>query len=423
MSLSEIVKLYRVVGKPSVRNGSFSAVVPWASDVIDLVNFIRKENDRCFDEILIDGSEYLSSDHLPNSGTSVEFDFKLPQQSSSQFYDSVEHLIERAPDVSKGSLPDEFYIIYEDYYSGDDSSAPNNMLALESIIDLIDGLSHLAHYHDQKLVASKSMRLVFIHPDYDKKIQPAVLETKITNEMLNISPLNTQLIKGLNSENVLNNPHYNAETGVLGNTIVDFINGRSDGQAAFKHLIENWDAFLLLYHKNLSTYLSGFAFHKAKKEVAEAQINLTERFSNVINNISGKLFSIPLSFAAVFAMFKSESSAERFVFLLGLIMASYIIFKAVKNQRQQLIGIIHSKNIIFDALDGNVDTFPNELVREIETMKHNLNNSEMELVSNLRTFYWLCWIPTIVGIVVFLTTYSDIFLMCWQVFATWIFTR
>lgn len=421
MGLSKLVELYRITGKPAVNDEAFSASIPWSTDVVAALDAVRND-DRCLDELLVDGTEYFPSDRLPSNGFTIAFECKLPQQSSSRFYQSIENLVDESPDISKGVLPDEFYLISENYYSAEDSSKPTKLSTLESIVDLINGLSHLAHYHDQKSMTANSKRLVFIHPDHDKNLQPAVLETKIIREVLFIPPLDTQLIKSLTADSISNNPHYNAEVGILSNTIVDFVSVKSDSHAAFVHLVKNWDSFLMLYHKNLSTYLSGFAFHKAKKEVAEAQLDLAERFSNIIGSITGRLLSIPLSFAGVFAIFKSESGIERFIFLLGLFLASYVIFKAIENQERQLIGVSHSKKIIFDALDGRIETFPDELISEIEQMKGNLDDSEKKLKDNLAKFYKLCWAPAIIGAIAFVATSTDILLNLWQKFATWLFT-
>lgn len=416
MSFSDIVKLYRISGKPSVSGETFSATLPFTVEVVELLEAIGPSD---IDELFIDDNLYVLNASLPQEGTEIKFECLLPKRSSAQFYKSFEQLLDQAHDISQGKVPAEFYIIDDDFYTQDDSPQPAKFQTLKSISDLINGLSHLALYHDQKAFA-KSLRLVFIHPDQNQSIPPTVLETRIEIEMLLLGKISTQLVESLVADSATENPHYNAEVGVFGTTIADFVSKYTDPQLAFSYLINNWDEFTKIYQKNLSTYLSGFAFHKAKKEVAETEFSIAEQFSKVISEITGKLLSIPLSLAAVLAIVKSTSAGESLLIICGLSLASFIISKAVDNQKRQLERIGHAKEVAFSAIEGKQQNYPAELSGEIEKMKTSLNKNEVNLKETLRWYGRLSWTPTIIAMFVFYFHHNNALLNFWQKIVKWL---
>lgn len=166
------------------------------------------------------------------------------------------------------------------------------------------------------------------------------------------------------------------------------------------------DEFAAIFVKNLDTYLSGFAFHKAKREVAEAELKIADEFSKIIIDITGKLLGIPISLAAAIAITKSTSAFECLIIVAGLGLATLIFSGTVGNQQRQLKRIIHAKNVVFNALEGKQEIYPAELKSAISEMKSGLDNNESKLRWLLWLFRCLSWAPFIVGAGIFYFIFS-----------------
>ncbi|WP_277058410.1 hypothetical protein [Trichlorobacter lovleyi] len=209
------------------------------------------------------------------------------------------------------------------------------------------------------------------------------------------------LIESFQSNNPKTDPHYSSKIGVFRASLAEFLKKCPVGLPAFSFLVSQWDEFSSIFIKNLDTYLSGFAFHKAKREVAEAELKIADEFSKIIIDITGKLLGIPISLAAVIAIAKSTSILESLMVVTGLGLATLIFSGTVGNQQRQLQRIIHAKNVVFNALEGKQEIYPDDLKTVITEMKDGLDKNESKLKWLLRLFRLLSWSPFIVGAVVF----------------------
>jgi hypothetical protein len=390
MSLSPVVELYRACNKPPLEQGDFVCTTEF-SQVKEILKRIKQREDARFDRLIVDGVDVLDED-LPENGKRIEFFLRLPSGSSNTFHSNLNELLETEPRISRGYLPDDFYLVEEDYYSADPTK-PVNIDALERVCRLIRSLSQLALYHDEK-PSGHYLRLVFVQPADGTNGGPIVLETRVTGTILeNTADLDPRLVEGLSESSASNDPHYSAKVGVFGASLANFVSSRLPKTSAFYHLVANWQQFVDLYQRDLSTYLSGFAFHKAKREVAEEELKIAGEFSKVLSEITGKILSIPVSFVAVLAILRAETLPERLVLLLGVLIASVVIFRLVENQRRQLDRIKHAKNLVLGAIEGRKEVYPKDLLAAIEGMICNLNKSEVSLYNCLAFFAWLSWLP------------------------------
>lgn len=400
MGLSLIVNLYRKAGRPPIELGRFSAELPYSSENVKYVSAIREEATEVFEEVLVDGREVLESDSLPANGSKISFIICLPQRSANTFRESLGELLRLSPQISRGELPSDYYLINENYYSGDEFCLPK-ILTLSAICDLIKKLSQLAHYHDSKSTVDH-YKLVFVLPEDSNKNSHTVLETIVSEEILDYSPPDLTLLNHLCSSNLSADPHYNEKIGVFCSTLTEFIANTPATQNPFSHLVKVWVEFIDSYQKNLGTYLSGFAFHKAKKEVAEAEFQIAEQFAKVISEIAGKLLSIPVSFTVLIAVHKTKSPMEATLLIFGLLLAAIVIAGAVRNQQDQLKRISHAKNVVLDAIEGKKESYPAELRTAVEEMVTSLNNNESNLCKLLWVYRILSWVPALAGIVIYL---------------------
>ena len=396
MSILQLIELFRISGKPAVVGGTFSASLSYASQISLLVTATRESRSANFDEIIVDDTEIFGDEPLPQNWHTIQFTLRLPVSSAERFYQSVDDLI-KFPQTSRGEIPAKFYVVDNDYTGGEEP-VPPKLEKLYTICKLIKSLSCLANYHDEK-ADSGYYKLVFIQPNDAQYLPATVIETKVSEEILEFPTPDISLVQGLCSEAAKTDPHYNLQIGVFSVTITDFVSRAPGNGLSFSYLIQNWKDFLEAYQQNLSTYLSGFAFHKAKKEVAEAELKIAEQFSKVISDITIQLFSIPVSFAGVIVMAKPVDFVESSLVEIGLIIAALLIAGTVANQQRQLSCISDAKNIVLNAFEGKKESYPDELKIAIREMIIKLGKGERNLRRSLASFRVLSWVPPFAGII------------------------
>ncbi len=403
MSLEPIVELYRACGRPPLDGAHFACATDFPL-VQGIVRRVQDESRARFDDLDVDGVDVLDEE-LPTLGEQIDFRLRLPTGSSAAFHQSLETLLDVERRISRGEIPADYYLIEEDYYSGD-QICPVPIDSLRRICRLILGLSKLAHYHDEK-PSSGYLRLVFLQPGKGADSKPVELETRVTMPVIRASEeLEPRLVEELSESTAANDPHHSAKVGVFGTSLATFVGNRPTGDA-FEYLITHWQKFVKEYQRDLSTYLSGFAFHKAKTEVAEAELKIAGEFSKVLSDITGKLLSIPISVAAVIAIPKAETLIERLLLLLGFFVASLIISRTVANQARQFHRVNDAKNLVLGAIEGRKNSYPKELVEAIDKLTIGLNSDEDGLRNSLRVFAVLSWLPLVIALCVLGYVYWD----------------
>ncbi|MCT7041785.1 hypothetical protein M1717_26490, partial [Salmonella enterica subsp. enterica serovar Pomona] len=78
----------------------------------------------------------------------------------------------------------------------------------------------------------------------------------------------------------------------------------------------------LAYDNNLSVYLSGFNFHKARKDVAAAELDFSEKTAKTISDLTAKILTIPLSLLAAIGIWKLSALTEQLVVASGVAFTS-----------------------------------------------------------------------------------------------------
>lgn len=402
MSIAPIVELYRLCGRPPSA-GSFSSEVDFSAGV-ELVSRIRKNLADLLRDVVVDGEFIDEHDPLPANGHLIKFRCMLPGHSSSTFHGSLSDLLRSDPKIPRGEMPRDFYLLDEDFYSEDEGES-KRIHALVAVCNLIKKLADLAHYHDARS-RDNCLKLVFMQPGDTPSSSAVVLETRVDIELVHEAiGLDTTLVDELVRTEARNDPHYTARIGVFGASLREFLASRPDNVDGFTHLVSKWNDFVEAYQRNLETYISGFAFHKAKREVADAEFEVAAQFSKVVGDIAGKLLGIPVSLAAVVILIRAETLAERTILLIGLFLASILIAGVVGNQQRQLERIKHAKGVVLNAIEGKRDSYPEDLRADVQQMKKGLANSETKLDRWLLVFRVLSWVPAVCGLVAFVSLY------------------
>lgn len=396
MHLSPIVHLYRLCGRPAYSDGDFHGAAP-AESGREFIEAIHADGRARFVDLLVDGDDYLNEDPIGANAKWIEFTLRLPQDSASTFHSNLAGLLARDPKIAFGEVPDDFYLVAEDYYSEEDEP-PQPVQNLYSIMQLIRGLARLAYYKDS---SAKGYNLIFLQPGGEAMPQPVEIQTRVTAEMIEYGKgVDTQLVDELLDEDARHDPHYTARIGVFGTALAQFVSGYT-AERAFARLVQDWHAFVRIYQQDLATYISGFAFHKARRDVSKAELDIASQLSAVITDIAGKILSVPVSMIAVVAMVRASGWEERLLLLIGIGVASWLLMGAVRNQQSQLQRARHAKRMTLEAIQGRQDGFPDELRAEVDKMKQGLDDDEDRLARWLWMFYWVSVLPLVAAVAMF----------------------
>ena len=404
MSLLNVVDLYREVDCPPIENQIFHGELPMTPANLELIKLVFDECDGYgrFNEADQDGNDIVDDlSAAVNDHGAVTFQYRLFDNKAEKFYLTAEDILENCNKIKGGKLPDNFYLIAENiYHSVNESDEVNNdkiINQLNSICLLIRCLFKLAHYHDNKVIDRKN-ELVFLSSNGDVA-SPVILDIKLCKEMLSADLSDISLISSLLTEDAKLGAHYRAKLNVFSSSLLEFVKSGDSPADSFQKLTNNWGKFAEVYQRNLGTYLSGFAFHKAKKEVAEAEIKLAEQLANITSDITSKVFAIPISFAAITVMLVKKDGIWADASIVGgLLLAAIIIVGIVDNQRAKLQVVELSKDLLSTALEGKQAEYPEDLVKAISDMESSLTKNVDKAKKWLTRFEYFSLVPLYIGI-------------------------
>ncbi len=369
MSFYPLVQLRRAASHASLNGPVFCCSVHVTEDILEILDqcdYLRKVNDHDLNGELPNLETYIGQD--------VELNFRLPRTSGSQFYPNLNIFLSSYTfSYSECVELPEFYLFDEDlYYSNDSEKRDQNdiFLRLEKLITSVSKLEALAHYHDGKMGDSRT--LVYLSGEHRT---PIVLSVNISEQLLS-KDINFSLLSELTSTESEMNIHYSDKLSVFYASLYEFLGGAYAPNDAFCKLVDSWENFVSLYQNNLSTYLSGFSFHKAKKEIAEAEIELSEKLTTLTSDIVFKLFSVPASVIALAAIMQKGTLDLLVLFLLviGIIVTILLMYGLLNSQKNKYESLKKAKDLVFSSIAGKEAEYPDELNNEISSMKERLNN-------------------------------------------------
>ncbi len=370
VSFYPLVQLRRASSDSKLDGAEFKCEVKVTDQLLSVIQSSRMYL-REVDGSIIDKSDDINFESYKNK--SIKLTFKIPRKDSTQFYTSLEVFLDK---FSKSfsrfteSLP-EFYLFDEDLYFTPEleKSDKNDLFSrLPVLIKSITKLEKVAHYHDGKNGADRT--LVYL-PGEQKN--PVVLSVHLTKELL-CNDINFSLLDELTSDDCEFNTHYSEKINIFYASLHEYLTGSNNPNEAFFKLITTWPSFAELFRNNIQTYLSGFSFQKAKKEIVEAELELSEKLTNLTSDIVFKLFSVPASIIALAAILQ-KGTFDLFVILLlliGVIVTIVLMYGLLVSQQNKYESLLKAKELMFNSIDGNEMDYPTELKDEIEKMKLRL---------------------------------------------------
>ncbi|NVP02896.1 hypothetical protein C5F64_01215 [Photobacterium damselae subsp. damselae] len=399
MALLDVVQLYRLIGDTKLVENQFEGEIQLTTQSIDAITAADNSQFGRFESIDVNGDDIdLQHDSLCNyENEKAIITFRVSSKSAERFYKSIDDLLASCLLIKEGSLPNSFYIVEDDLYYDKQSNTKNKQIEkIKNLCLLIEKLTELAHYHDKKNPCEA--KLVFVPTDTDKN-KPIVIAPNLEKSMLSNGIKDLSVLTELTDTKAKQSTHYNEKMNVLVSTLSEFLQNTSSSKLAFQKLINSWSEFLELYNNNIATYLSGFAFHKAKKEIAEAEVKLAEQLANITSDITGKLFSIPVSLAAVVTIASNKTNSfTDYILLFGLILMAAIIIGIVDNQSSRLSVITQAKDLLEKSFEGKKNEYPNDLNDAISEMNKTLDSNITKAKKWLKIFIFLGITPFYLGL-------------------------
>lgn len=391
--LKALVDFYRACDRPKLPDDA----VQFSVDVD--VNHCRAEFSQLQEvaadtikELMIDGhGEVLEHEKtLPSTANRIEVKLQIPQGSSSRFYANAETMLQSVPSLLHGEMPQQFYLIDEDYFYSEAVEKPKQVAALEKLVALITALKKIAHRTSE---VNDVLSLMYLAPDESPLPRMAELKIKACPAILQASEaLDLMILESLTLDQQAIDVHHTERKGIFINTLVDFI-AKYEPAQAFEKIISNWPEVMGEYQKNLASYMSGFAFNKVRKQIANAQIEIAENLANVISSIMGKALAVPISMLAVVAFFNADNIREKMILALGVFIASLIVSIAIKSQKLQFKQVKEAKQLALESYDSEHTNYPPELLTKIEKTKKQLNIQTRKVGNWLNLLHLLAWVP------------------------------
>lgn len=400
-SLHSVVSLYRAAGLPSISDSRFEAELYADAQLISAIekSLLLDKSVGKFDELLVDDSD-LSDNQKIQIGQNIQFTWALSTSGSLPFYQSFEQLLSSRKTVYKGDSPECYYIANADLLV--ESNTTNVMgRRLKSICQLIKLLSQVAHYHDEKSQAD-TYQLVFVINDSSKNgYHPVVLDTKFEQSDLDGEVLDLRTLEDIVHAEQRAESHAQEKASMFRLCLAEIIESVSKDEKPFKYLLSNWEELLAKYKQNFDVYISGFSFSKLRNELAKAEVEIANSLSKVLSDVTGKLFSIPLSFAALLTMNKLKTVEESILFVLGTILVSLIISGLVRSQLLLKRNIDSSRDMIFGEFELKRDGYPQQLKDCLDDAKKTIDNQSKLLNRTLYGARFLGWSVSIIATYIF----------------------
>lgn len=405
---TKLVSLYRLLDCPELKNNTFTTEATATLELINLLRFLWSAKGRgCEFEL---NNEDSRDDGFPSIevGKSLSLTVRGFSTEKTFFFKNTEAWIDGTPTLKKGNFSPNTYLIEEDLIvtEGDSNEKVSKVLAA---CQLIEKLSQLAHFHDEKKGLSDAFRLVFVMPDQEDKVyHPVTLETQLSSAILELETPNLSILSNILDElQNTNNIHAAERLSVFRIAVAEIIEKIPKEDESVTYLIRHWNDVADSFEKSWESYLSGFSFSKLKIEIAEQQAVFSQKLTDTVASLSGKLFSLPVSIAAVVLLEKTDSPIANVFYLISSLLVSFMVANSVKMQKKNLSNVKSSYEMVFFAFEGQNKQQITNIQKELDGVTGELNDTVTELEDNLNVYSILAWAPLITAFVYLVYTLNN----------------
>ena len=390
-----IVKLYRVIGTPSIQDDLLVYDGVYSDEISEAIRACKSLN-----------PAFGNFEHLSEERYSINFEYRLPSSEVGRFFPNLDSFILGSASLSKGVFPKNVFIISEGWADLDEFKPPK-IIKLERICRLVQLLSLLAVGFDKDSNTDCYSLFFALPPDGGRPPRSFLLPTNIVVDMLQYDIQHLSLLEEILNKKNENKAHLSERKLMLRLAVADVLDKFESESNMFLVLVREWKLVLSQYRSNLQTYVHGFSFEKVRREVAQAEIEYGSKLSSVLGDIAGKLLALPVSLVALVALHKTDSNFEAFVLFLSLLLVTVVLLSVLYNQKLQVDRLMHSFDVVFDEFKSKVETYPQKLK---ELLKVTIKQVDEQGVVLKKTFLLLqvsSCIPVYLGFMVVVYKYGD----------------
>ncbi|OAI14309.1 hypothetical protein A1359_10830 [Methylomonas lenta] len=396
-----LVEVYRQLNCPALQGQQFDGELICLTESKDLLKSLWEC--KKFDlEISFDNETYDTEslgDNFPQDiiNKKIYVKISLPQTEQGKFYENLHQWVATAESLNRGSLTTNTYLIKEDLLVSD-SCQSTELKSVVAVCNLINKLGEIAHYHDEK-ITSGPFRLVFVVPSKeDKSFYPVVLETRLSTEILELNP-DISIIESILEEQTNNRLHALERLATFRIALTDIIKKAPNDKEAFNYLVFHWEDVLENFQKSWESYINGFSFQKLKAEIAEKQASFSQKMTDVVANLSTKLFSLPVAIAGVVLLEKQDSMIANWFYVGGSLLTTGLMLSAIKIQETNLDNIKSGCDLAFSEYHKDENQEFTGIKQELDIVIKSLDKTTFELKNTLRLYRKLSWIPLLSAII------------------------
>lgn len=349
------VELYRALGRPIFGpDNSFEKVIDTNSLDLRLVRAAKELEHK-----------YGSFDFNEDDAETVVVG-RLPQGDGGNFYGSIDTFLKQANSLRRGNLPASFYVREFDYSNTDDL-IPEQIKALTEVLVFIRLLAQFAEGEIDEETGGGHYKLIFVRlHDWPKPQRPLLLTIDLEPVVIKHQLTKMRLLKNLAHPGHDEKLHIEERRLVMKNAIAETLSEASSSENPFTHLVMQWPEVLTKYRHNLSAYLNEFSFDAVRKKIADADMEYATKFSSALGDISGKIFGLPLSAAAVIALSHTTKDRTFWFGFVGLTVTTLIFLLLLRHQAFLFARLNKSYDLVFSQYAKKAQTYPAPLKSAVE---------------------------------------------------------
>lgn len=400
------VEIFRLIDEPEFYDSCYSGVLPVSPTLLSL---LKELLDNCDDRYVIDLHDKSAIPAVPDftseidkKGRLTEFSgcssilikVVLPQNENGYFYKDInEWLSFNNHCLSIEMIHSPFYIIDGDRLSEPGCELINNAGLL---YQFIDKLKKLANYHDQKSKSGSSEKLVFVKPGKDNSSRATlVVDSSVTSNLF-MTPLpDLKLLEEIVSSKV-NDFHQSEKISVFKTSLIEVAEQLgSMNNVALTSIIESWSEIIDSFNESWDNYLNNFSFQKIRSELAEQQVVFTQKLTDTVISLSGKLLTIPVSIGTLTFLDKyaDVTTFSLSIYFLAAIVLVYSVRVSIVVQYDCLKEIQKAYRRVFIKKRKETKQQLNFIDVEITNISSALDGLFKKLEKRIRRYLELSWLP------------------------------
>ncbi|WP_036253648.1 hypothetical protein [Methylobacter sp. BBA5.1] len=397
--LSDVVKLYRLCGKPDFNgNSSVNCEILYNEEVRSLINNVYQQKDDILE--LFSCNENAQSLPLPEiqNNSKLRFTLNLPFIGGfKRFFSNVSDLISNHTGVKKGLLPDAFYLIENDYLTSE-INEPEKLRQLKQVCRWIVFLKQALPHTEEK---KDSYLFVLLTEDKESKgFKKHLIESRFTVDQL-------QDLNGLESfEEMLASEdlHCYERLAVVRNALEELLSKRPAVSQRLGDILSEFGVFKQLYLDNYETYINGFSLKDFKKEVIEKHEEFAGKIEGTLNDVLNKGFAIPISIATIAALIKENELINSLVINFSVFLISVFMWRLIKQHLDRLKDIKLILNEVFERFENREEN----AAQFVNDKRNNLIERSKSIGRDLERLRWLSLTPFLIAVLLLFYRHPEV---------------